>query len=89
MDNQIFSQVIEKIIHVLEQDGTFSDGSPERRAKEIMEQFQTKDRVDFSPSRYAVLREEQGMTLLSVFEKGHNFYTDELVEEFPLNQQEG
>ncbi|RXT15353.1 hypothetical protein [Ammoniphilus sp. CFH 90114] len=75
---------IEKIVNILENDGAFTMDQIEVRAKDILEELKTKMRVEFSPTRYGVIRKEEGMMLLAVFEKGHHVNPDQMIEEFPL-----
>lgn len=83
-----YEEVIQQIAQILDADGAFTGGTPEERAEELLRQVIREGRADFSPTRYGVTREEDGVQLLSVFEKGHNVYWDQLLEELPLPQTE-
>jgi hypothetical protein len=82
-----YEEVIQQIARILDADGAFTEGTREERAQELLKQVTREGRADFSPTRYGVTREEEGVQLLSVFEKGHNVYSDQLLEELPLPQE--
>ncbi|WP_134703578.1 hypothetical protein [Ammoniphilus sp. YIM 78166] len=83
-----YEEVIQQIVRILDADGAFTEGNKEERAQQLLSQVTQEGRADFSPTRYGVTREEDGVQLLSVFEKGHNVYWDQLLEELPLPQQQ-
>jgi len=77
-------KVISSLTKILENDSVFTNASPEQRAMEVVENLNQQKKVDISPSRYGVVREEGEKTMLSVFKKGHNFYDDKIIEEIDI-----
>lgn len=77
-------KVVSSLKKILENDSVFTEGSPEQRAKEIVEHLNGQKQVDLSPSRYGVVRDLGEKTMLSVYKKGHNFYNDFLLEEIDI-----
>lgn len=77
--------ITEQIANVLKNDGSFTESALEQRAQEIVGELSEKDRVEFSPSRYGIVRSEQDKTMISIYKKGHNFYTDKIIEEIDIS----
>lgn len=76
--------IILSLTRVLENDAAVTSSSAKERAIEIMEKLTEQNKIDFSPTRYGTIRTEDEKTMLSIYEKGHNFYNDLIIEEIDI-----
>ena len=77
-------KAVERIEKVLNTDNVFSPGeNPQEMARELYNTLfkSTGETIPFSSRRYGMRTiDEEGNSFIAVYEKGNNFYPDELVD---------
>jgi hypothetical protein len=85
-------KAVKRIEKVLNTDNVFSpEENPQEKAKELFQTlFQsTGETVPFSSRRYGMRTiDEEGNSFIAVYEKGNNFYPDEIVDRIKVSSDE-
>lgn len=83
--NSSKEKVIIRIADMLKADNIIDpENDTYEKAEDILTTILKEEVAPLSVKRYAQIHHIEGDTYLSIFEKGNNFYPDEIVEQIPL-----